>query len=195
MRSAYQGEGPSGMFGRYTIYQHVRLRSDNSGIDKPQEKESTNQRTNRSIGSFRVFPLFISSLHCPLRRGLTLVNDLICLQIHRIPYGTVSMPSIMVAKKVFAISINIVNRGTMIACTSALAAATSGGTPRGKEGGRAPVSSSICWIICSYTYHQHPLHLSFARERLTFRGLISRFRSLCSIKLLMRSASTVLRYD
>lgn len=66
------------------------------------------------------------------------------------------MPSMMVARKVFAISMSMVNRGTIIACTSALAAATSGGTPRGKEGGRAPVSSSICWIICSYTYNQRP---------------------------------------
>ena len=142
--AAYECEGPSGVFGRYTIYQHVRLWSYNSGIDKSQEKESTNQRTNRSIGSFWVFPLFISPFHSLLRPRLTLVNDLICLQIHRIPYGTVSMPSIMVARKVFAISMSIVNRGTIIACTSALAAATSGGTPRGNDGGRAPVSSSIC---------------------------------------------------
>jgi hypothetical protein len=76
--------------------------------------------------------------------GRTLVKDLICLQIHRIPYGTVSIPSIIVAKNVLAISINIVNRGTIMACTSALAAATSGGTPLGNEGGKVPVSSSIC---------------------------------------------------
>lgn len=61
------------------------------------------------------------------------------------------MLSMMVARKELAISINIVKRGTMMACTSELAAATSGGTPRGKEGGNDPVSSSICWIICSYT--------------------------------------------
>jgi len=41
--AAYECEGPSGVFGRYTIYQHVRLRGNNSGIDEPQEKESTNQ--------------------------------------------------------------------------------------------------------------------------------------------------------
>ena len=85
---------------------------------------------------------------------LTLVKLLICLQIHLIPYGTVSILSIIVVKKVFAISINIVNLGWMIACTSALAAATSGATPRGREAGRVPASSSICCIICSYTWSQ-----------------------------------------
>ena len=83
--------------------------------------------------------------------SLTLVRLLICLQIHLIPYGTVSILSIMVLRNVFAISINMVNRGTMMAWTSLFAAAVSGGTPRGSDGGRVPVSSSICWIICSYT--------------------------------------------
>lgn len=78
------------------------------------------------------------------RSSLTRVKLLICLQIHLIPYGTVSILSIMVAKNVFAISMSMVSRGWMIAWTSALAAATSGGTPRGNEGGREPVSSSIC---------------------------------------------------
>jgi len=82
---------------------------------------------------------------------LTLVRLLICLQIHRIPYGTDSMLSMIVVKKLLAISINMANLGWMIAWTSALDAASSGATPRGSDGGSVPVSSSICWIICSYT--------------------------------------------
>lgn len=80
-------------------------------------------------------------------RWLTLVKLLICLQIHLIPYGTDSILSIIVARNELAISMSIVIRGMMIAWTSGLAAAISGATPRGREGGRDPVSSSICRII------------------------------------------------
>jgi hypothetical protein len=48
----------------------------------------------------------------------TFVKLLICLQIHRIPYGTESIESIIVRRNEFAISINIVNLGAMMFCTS-----------------------------------------------------------------------------
>lgn len=73
----------------------------------------------------------------------TLVKLRICLQIQRIPYGTVSMLSMMVSKKLLAISMSMVSRGAMIAWTSGFSAATSGATPRGRLGGKEPVSSSI----------------------------------------------------
>ena len=57
----------------------------------------------------------------------------------------------IVVRNELAISISMVIRGWMMASTSGLLAATSGATPRGSEGGSVPVSSSICWIICSYT--------------------------------------------
>jgi len=53
------------------------------------------------------------------------------------------MLSIMVNKKLLAISMSIVKRGAMIACTSGFSAAISGATPRGRVGGSEPVSSSI----------------------------------------------------
>lgn len=59
------------------------------------------------------------------------------------------MLSIMVSRKLLAISMSIVKRGAMIAWTSGLEAATSGGTPRGRFAGSVPVSSSIWFTICS----------------------------------------------
>jgi hypothetical protein len=53
------------------------------------------------------------------------------------------MLSIIVNKKLLAISISMVRRGAMIAWTSGFSAAISGATPRGKLGGSEPVSSSI----------------------------------------------------
>lgn len=87
------------------------------------------------------------------------------------------MLAMIVRRKDLAISISMERRGAMIFCTSALAAATSGATLRGSSSGNEPVSSSIWVTICSYT----------------FSGLISRLRSLCSIRLLIRSARTDLR--
>lgn len=81
--------------------------------------------------------------------GRTRVRDLICLQIHRIPYGTVSMLSMMVSRKLSAISMSMTRRGWMMPLTSSLAAATSADTPRGRCSGSSPRSSSIWLIICS----------------------------------------------
>jgi hypothetical protein len=71
------------------------------------------------------------------------------LQIQRIPYGTLSSVSMIVDRKLFAISMSTFKRGAIIPCTSLFAAAASAPTPRGKSGGSEPVSSSICVIICS----------------------------------------------
>lgn len=69
---------------------------------------------------------------------LTLVRLLICLQIQRIPYGTISRFCKMVDKNELAMSISMVSRGAMIACTSGLAAAVSGETLRGRLSGIEP---------------------------------------------------------
>lgn len=104
----------------------------------------------------------------------------------------------IVSKKLLAISINICNRGWMMAWTSGLAAAVSGETPRGRSAGVLP-SWSSCYIICSYTYgtpKTSQLTRTTSRnpfDRLTFKGLISKFRSLCSIKLLIFSDNVPLR--
>jgi hypothetical protein len=139
------------VLGWYSIYQHVRLRSDDCGIDEPKEEEAANERAYRRVRSIGVFPLPLSAMVLDETNELTLVKLLICLQIHLIPYGTLSMLSIIVLRKVLAISMSIVRRGTMMAWTSALLAAASGATPRGSDAGRAPVSSSIWSTICSYT--------------------------------------------
>lgn len=100
----------------------------------------------------------------------------------------------MVAKKVFAISINIFIRGSMIARTSGLAEATSVVTLRGRLGGNSPSSSSILLIICSYTCLHEEKKIWLVTQETnkqlgngiliqTLSGLISKLRSLCSIKL------------
>lgn len=148
----------------HSVNEHVRLGSDDGGVDESKEEEPSDERAQREVGRVRVLPLQDASgkdarrvsIGCDVgwatRVGrLTLVRLLICLQIHLIPYGTVSMASMMVDRKLSAISMSIVRRGRMMPCTSVLAAATSGDTPRGRLSGTEPRSSSIWLIICSYT--------------------------------------------
>lgn len=85
-----------------------------------------------------------------------LVNDLICLQIQRIPYGMLSNELMMVVRKLLAISIRVSRRGKIIACTSGLDVAISGVTLLIISGGKGP-SSSIAAMTSSYTLKtDHP---------------------------------------
>jgi hypothetical protein len=151
--ATYQCQRPSRVFRRNPVDQHVRLWRDNRRIDKAKKEKSTDKRANRYVGSLRIFSLpFLLRKNSQIKEqtdGRTRVRLRICLHIQRIPYGTSSKLSMMVTRKLFAISINMVNLGAMMACTSGLVEAISGGTPRGRFSGREPVSSSIWLIICS----------------------------------------------
>ena len=126
-------ERSSSVFGRLLVDDHVRKWSDNGRIDKAQEKEATDQGANGPTRGLGVLFLQILSITVG-RKQDTLVSNLICLQIHRIPYGTWSKLAMMVFKKELAISINRSTRGARIAWTRGFAAASSVVTPRGKAG-------------------------------------------------------------
>lgn len=54
----YESQGPPWEFGWNSIDQHVGLRSDDCGVDKPEEEEASDQGTDCVVGSVRVFSLF-----------------------------------------------------------------------------------------------------------------------------------------
>lgn len=85
----------------------------------------------------------------------------------------------MVVKNELAMSINVLSLGRIISCTVGFAEAISAVTLLGNPSGRPPCSCSIFCTSSSYT----------------LSGLICRFRSLCSSKLLILSDSTDFRYD
>ena len=62
---ADQGEGPTGVFGGYSVDQHVRLWCDDGRVDETEKEETANERADG-----RVCRVWVLSLRCEARLAL-----------------------------------------------------------------------------------------------------------------------------
>lgn len=114
-----EGERPSRVprRRRQVLDEHVGLRRDDGGIDEPKEEEAADEGAHGCIGRFGVLALYrfvVPALQRARARARTFVKLLICLQIHRMPYGTLSIESMMVRRKELAISMSMASRGAIM---------------------------------------------------------------------------------
>jgi hypothetical protein len=97
-------------------------------------------------------------------------------------------------------------RGLINACTCGFDSATSGVTLLGKLLGNSPFSCSSCCTISSYACIRtkkernkeslvHCFDYVCALVLLTFKGLICKFKFLCSINSFILSDNTAFKYD
>lgn len=190
---AYQCECPPRIPCRDTINQHIRLRSDDRRVDETEEEEAAYQATDRCVARFGVFPLraavsatpklmgetnpceradLLADPPYPIRHRLHTVDD-------RREEGIGDLHEHCQAGHDDGLDVCVGS------CDFGWDASREGW---GKGSGVfLDLSDHLLIYLDSISARKA------GEGRRTFSGFISRLRSLCSMRLLIRSASTVLR--